>query len=106
MLSPSLSQSEAIDTIIVSQANFKCIIIPPYSGPIDGKDSDVKLLCVVGDILKKTKNKVLVGDKVVVGSIKLVERRGVINIMFKQSSKILDPPVANVDHVLLLFTME
>ncbi|MBA0818863.1 hypothetical protein Gohar_000040, partial [Gossypium harknessii] len=80
VLSPSLSQSESISTIVVSQANFKRIIIPPCNSPIDGKDSDVELLCVMGDILKKIKK--------------------------KKSSEILDPPVANVDHVLLLFTME
>ncbi|MBA0677000.1 hypothetical protein Goari_018429, partial [Gossypium aridum] len=73
-------------TIVVSQANFKRIIIPPCSSPIDGKDSDVELLCVVGDILKKIKKEGF--------------GRGQV------SSEILDPLVANVDHVLLLFTME
>ncbi|KAK8314755.1 hypothetical protein V6Z11_D01G191700, partial [Gossypium hirsutum] len=93
VLSPSLSQSESISTIVVSQANFKRIIIPPCSSPIDGKDSDVELLCMVGDILKKIKKEGFGRGLVVMGSIKL-------------SSEILDPPVANVDHVLLLFTME
>lgn len=66
----------------------------------------VELLCVVRALLKKIKRRVLVGDKVVVGSIDWVDRRGMIENVFQRSTEILDPPVANVDHLLLLFSMD
>lgn len=66
----------------------------------------VELLCVVRALLKKIKRKVLVGDKVLVGSIDWVDRRGMIENVFQRKSEILDPPVANVDHLLVLFALE
>ena len=65
-----------------------------------------ELLCVVRAVLKKIKRRVLVGDKVVVGSIDWVDRRGMIENVFLRSSDILDPPVANVDRLLVLFSVE
>ncbi|KAK8668100.1 hypothetical protein V6N13_105568 [Hibiscus sabdariffa] len=105
---PPLSESQAIGAVAASQANFKRVIIQPERSSSDGRDSKVgvELLCVVRDVLKKIKRRVLVGDKVVVGSIDLVDRRGVIENVFQRSSEILDPPVANVDHLLVLFSME
>lgn len=61
---------------------------------------------MVRAVLKKIKRRVLVGDKVVVGSIDWVDRRGMIENVFQRSSEILDPPVANVDHLLVLFSLE
>lgn len=77
----------------------------------EGSDDDssrigVELLCVVRALLKKIRRRVLVGDKVVVGSIDWVDRRGMIETVFQRSSEILDPPVANVDHLLVLFSMD
>ena len=65
-----------------------------------------ELLCVVRAVLKKIKRRVLVGDKVVVGSIDWVDSRGMIENVFQRSSVILDPPVANVDRLLVLFSVE
>lgn len=48
----------------------------------------------------------MVGDKVLMGSIDWVDRRGMIENVFQRSSEILDPPVANVDHLLVLFSLE
>lgn len=48
----------------------------------------------------------MVGDKVLVGSIDWVDRRGMIENVFQRNSEILDPPVANVDHLLVLFSLE
>lgn len=42
----------------------------------------------------------------VVGSIDWADRRGMIENVFQRSSEILDPPVANVDHLLVLFSLE
>lgn len=48
----------------------------------------------------------MVGDKVLVGSIDWVDRRGMIENVFERNSEILDPPVANVDHLLVFFSLE
>lgn len=66
----------------------------------------VELLCVVRAVLKKIKRRVLVGDSVVISSIDWVDRRGLIEDVYQRKSEILDPPVANVDHFLVLFSME
>lgn len=66
----------------------------------------VELLCVVKAVLKKIKRRVLVGDKVLVGSIDWVDRRGAIENVFQRKTEILDPPVANVDHLLVLFSLD
>ncbi|CAN6464815.1 unnamed protein product [Victoria cruziana] len=66
----------------------------------------IELLCVVRAVLKKIKRRVLVGDKVLVGSIDWVDRRGMIENVFERKSLIIEPPVSNVDHLLVLFSME
>lgn len=103
--------------VAAAQANFMRVIVEDSrvedgdgGGDGDG-DGDavrvgVELLCVVRAVLKKIKRRVLVGDKVLVGSIDWVDRRGVIENVFSRKSEILDPPVANVDHLLVLFAME
>ncbi|XP_060214177.1 small ribosomal subunit biogenesis GTPase RsgA 1, mitochondrial isoform X2 [Lycium barbarum] len=94
---PHLSNNQAIGTVASSQANFMRVII---------HEASVELLCVVKAVLKKIKRRVLVGDKVLVGSIDWVDKRGAIENVFKRKSEILDPPVANVDHLLVLFSMD
>lgn len=54
-------------------------------------------MTVVRALLKKIKRRVLVGDKVLIWSIGWVDGRGMI---FGLKSEILNPPVANVDHLL------
>ncbi|XP_048232568.1 small ribosomal subunit biogenesis GTPase RsgA 1, mitochondrial isoform X2 [Ricinus communis] len=112
---PNLSDSQAVGTVAAAQANFMRVIIqslPPSSGTFlkspEEEDSriGVELLCVVRAVLKKIRRRVLVGDKVVVGSIDWVDRRGMIENVFQRSTEILDPPVANVDHLLVLFSMD
>lgn len=116
---PPLSESQAIGTVAASQANFMRVIVPakdsgafqeaPEDSTTGGKSSarvGVELLCVVKAVLKKIKRRVLVGDRVVVSSIDWIDRRGMIENVFKRSSEIHDPPVANVDHLLVLFSME
>lgn len=76
---------------------------------LEGSESSaigVELLCVVRAVLKKIKRRVLVGDKVLVGSIDWVDRRGMIENVFPRESEILDPPIANADHFLVLFSMD
>lgn len=106
---PELAESQAIGTVAASQANFMRVIVR-QSEPSRTSDctekTGVELLCVVRALLKKIKRRVLVGDKVLVGSIDWVDRRGMIENVFHRSTEILDPPIANVDHFLVLFSMD
>ncbi|KAL5569546.1 hypothetical protein UlMin_026121 [Ulmus minor] len=72
----------------------------------DSSRIKVELLCVWLNLSVDLFHKVLVGDNVLVGSIDWVDRRGMIENVFQRTSAILDPPVANVDHLLLLFSMD
>ncbi|XP_062110654.1 small ribosomal subunit biogenesis GTPase RsgA 1, mitochondrial [Humulus lupulus] len=110
---PPLSETQAVGTVASAQANFMRVVVQSEesSGNLDEGSDDssrngVELLCVVKAVLKKIKRKVLVGDTVLVGSIDWVDRRGMIENVFQRSSEILDPPVANVDHLLVLFSMD
>ncbi|XP_014494633.1 small ribosomal subunit biogenesis GTPase RsgA 1, mitochondrial [Vigna radiata var. radiata] len=105
--SPPLTESQAIGVVAASQANFMRVIVPENDQPpSSGSFRGVELLCVVRALLKKIKRRVMVGDKVLVGSVDWVDRRGWIENVFHRSSEILDPPVANVDHLLVLFSLE
>ncbi|KAB5551618.1 hypothetical protein DKX38_008929 [Salix brachista] len=106
-----LSDSQAIGTVAASQANFMRVIVTAETDKVEDSSSSsskvgTELLCVVRAVLKKIKRRVLVGDKVVVGSIDWVDSRGMIENVFQRSSVILDPPVANVDRLLVLFSVE
>jgi ribosome biogenesis GTPase len=104
---PPLSESQAIGTVASSQANFMRVIVQSESSTtIHDASGGVELLCVVRALLKKIKRRVMVGDKVLVGSVDWVDRRGMIENVFQRNSEILDPPVANVDHLLVLFSLD
>ncbi|XP_013701830.2 small ribosomal subunit biogenesis GTPase RsgA 1, mitochondrial isoform X1 [Brassica napus] len=110
---PSLLPSQAIGTVATAQANFMRVVVQDGDGDGDDRSSStssskdgVELLCVVRAVLKKIRRRVLVGDKVLVGSIDWVDRRGMIENVFQRRSEILDPPVANVDHLLVLFSLD
>lgn len=108
---PSLLESQAIGTVATAQANFMRVIVQDVASSVKSGDDDssktgVELLCVVRAVLKKIRRRVLVGDKVLVGSIDWVDRRGMIENVFHRRSEILDPPVANVDHLLVLFSLD
>ncbi|KAJ4710860.1 Ribosome biogenesis GTPase [Melia azedarach] len=105
---PNLTESQAIGTVAASQANFMRVIVQSEASRTSdsSEKTGVELLCVVRALLKKIKRRVLVGDKVVVGSIDWVDRRGMIENVFQRGTEILDPPVANVDHLLVLFSMD
>ncbi|KAI3817465.1 hypothetical protein L1987_11256 [Smallanthus sonchifolius] len=103
-----LSLDQAIGKVASAQANFMRVVVESEksSSSEDQEGSGVELLCVVRNLLKKIKRRVLVGDKVLVGSIDWVDRRGMIENVFERKSEILDPPVANVDHLLVLFSLD
>ncbi|GAU16628.1 hypothetical protein TSUD_325760 [Trifolium subterraneum] len=103
---PLLSESQAIGIVASSQANFMRVIVQSEPSRTSHDVSGVELLCVVRALLKKIKRRVMVGDKVLVGSVDWVDRRGMIENVFQRNSEILDPPVANVDHLLVLFSLD
>ncbi|CAL5421144.1 unnamed protein product [Camellia sinensis] len=112
---PDLSQNQAIGMVASAQANFMRVVVQsdsPETSTAESVESSeekrvgVELLCVVKAVLKKIRRRVLVGDKVLVGSIDWVDRRGMIENVFQRKTEILDPPVANVDHLLVLFSMD
>ncbi|KAL6518764.1 hypothetical protein OROHE_017517 [Orobanche hederae] len=103
---PPLTESQVIGTVASAQANFMRVVVNSAS-QLEGSESfGVELLCVVKAVLKKIKRRVLVGDKVLVGSIDWVNRRGMVENVFQRKSEIVDPAVANVDHLLVLFSFE
>lgn len=65
----------------------------------------VELLCTKRSLLKKMRQTVLVGDRVDVGGIDWVQGRGVVNGVLPRRSQSVDPPVANADHMLLVFAL-
>ncbi|GAB2280624.1 hypothetical protein Dimus_015251 [Dionaea muscipula] len=116
---PVLSSNQAVGTVASAQANFMRVIVhqEPHGTSEDGGGGTleyagssgapgVELLCVVRALLKKIRRKVLVGDKVLVGSIDWVGRRGMIENVYQRSSESIDPPIANVDHLLVVFSMD
>ncbi|OVA09509.1 Ribosome biogenesis GTPase RsgA [Macleaya cordata] len=120
---PLLMQNQAIGMVTSAQANFMRVIVESpgsstvsenprgFKARLESKEEEepkvgVELLCVVKAVLKKIKRRVLVGDKVLVGAIDWIDRRGMIENVFQRNSEIMDPPVANVDHLLVLFSLE
>ncbi|CAN1794599.1 Small ribosomal subunit biogenesis GTPase RsgA 1, mitochondrial [Linum perenne] len=115
----NLSDSQAIGTVAAAQANFMRVIVgtlpeqdesraddAPSPSSSEGGRVGMELLCVVRAVLKKIKRRVMVGDRVLVGSIDWVDRRGMVENVFQRNSEVLDPPVANVDHLLVLFSLD
>ncbi|XXG78537.1 hypothetical protein AAC387_Pa08g2466 [Persea americana] len=105
---PSLLPNHAVGLVAAAQANFMRVIIeePPNSGEAPRNAIGMELLCVVRAVLKKIRRRVLVGDKVMVGAIDWVDRRGMIENVFERETEVVDPPVANVDHLLVLFSLD
>uniref|UniRef100_A0A7S1J7Y4 Small ribosomal subunit biogenesis GTPase RsgA n=2 Tax=Eutreptiella gymnastica TaxID=73025 RepID=A0A7S1J7Y4_9EUGL len=68
-------------------------------------EETVELLVVVRAVLKKLKRRVLVGDYVKVGRIDWEDRRGAVEELIPRSTMVLEPPVANVDRLLILFAL-
>ncbi|XP_073150195.1 small ribosomal subunit biogenesis GTPase RsgA 1, mitochondrial [Henckelia pumila] len=108
---PPLSENQAIGTVSSAQANFMRVVVdslPMESSRNENSasSSGVELLCYVKAVLKKIKRRVVVGDQVLVGSIDWVDRRGMIENVYERKSVIFDPPVANIDHFLVLFSLD
>ncbi|KAG2501274.1 hypothetical protein HYH03_001078 [Edaphochlamys debaryana] len=64
-----------------------------------------QLLCSVRGLLRKLRQDVVVGDVVRLSSIDWAQGRGVVAEVLPRSSRLTDPAVANVDHVMLVFAL-
>jgi len=105
---PNLVELQAIGTIATAQADYMRVIVQDVPESDNGEDDKigVELLCVVRKLLKKIGRTVLVGDKVLVDKVDWVDRRAKIINVFHRVSEVLDPPVANVDHLVILFSLD
>lgn len=92
-----------IGTVATAQADYMRVIVQAAA---DSDKIGVELLCVVKKLLKKIGRTILVGDKVLLDKVDWIDRRAKIVNVFDRVSEILDPPVANVDHLLILFSLD
>ncbi|MGK7930350.1 MAG: small ribosomal subunit biogenesis GTPase RsgA [Microcystaceae cyanobacterium] len=85
-------------TVVAVQANF-------YQVRPNAPKFDQDLLCTRRTRLKKIGQRVMVGDWVRVEEVDSIERRGAIAEVFPRRSELHRPSVANVDQILLTFTV-
>lgn len=90
--------------VVAAQANFLRVRVEEVDGS-NKKPPQTQLLCVVRALLKKIKQTVLVGDRVKVIGIDWTDGRGMVEEVLPRQSQLTEPPVANVNHVLLVFAM-
>jgi len=80
--------------------------VKALSALIDDKNGPYELLCVARALLKKIKRLVLVGDDVTLTGIDWVDNRAFVYDVERRRSRLIDPPIANVDRALLVFALE
>uniref|UniRef100_A0A0E0KPP3 EngC GTPase domain-containing protein n=1 Tax=Oryza punctata TaxID=4537 RepID=A0A0E0KPP3_ORYPU len=100
-----LLPNQATGLVAASQANFMRVIV---GATPRGREEHLggDLLCVVRALLKKIRRRVLVGDRVLVGGVDWADGRGMIEGVFERRAEVADPPVANVDRLVLLFSLD
>ena len=101
----STTSTVAEGFVIASQANFVRVKVQSVEGSSEGPPKS-RLLCVVRAWLKKVKREVLVGDNVRIVGIDWVDGRGMVEDVLPRKTRLLEPPVANITNVLLLFSLE
>ncbi|EAY93846.1 hypothetical protein OsI_15622 [Oryza sativa Indica Group] len=82
------------------------VIVGAAPRGVEGARPGGDLLCVVRALLKKIRRRVLVGDRVLIGAVDWAGGRGVIEGVFERRAEVADPPVANVDRLVLLFALD
>ncbi|XP_076911793.1 small ribosomal subunit biogenesis GTPase RsgA 1, mitochondrial-like [Bidens hawaiensis] len=104
-----LTPDQSVGTVVSAQANFMRVVIKPNKlNKLEHEEEyyGVELLCSVRSLLKKIKRRVLVGGTVLLRSINWTERSGMIENVFERRTEVTDPPVANVDHLLVMFSLD
>ncbi|XP_071690914.1 small ribosomal subunit biogenesis GTPase RsgA 1, mitochondrial-like isoform X2 [Rutidosis leptorrhynchoides] len=99
-----LMPNQAIGKVATVYSNLMRVVVEQEKSP--EYIERVELLCVVRGLLKNIEKKVIVGDKVLVGSIDWIDRRGRIDNVFDRVTELHHPTVANVDHLLVLFSLD
>jgi len=91
------------------QANFMRVLVTSPSGlhqrNVASPPEKVELLCTVREVLKKTKQRVFVGDRVELSRVNWTSQQGVVHAVMERKSLLWEPAIANVDHILLLFSL-
>ncbi|VAH31735.1 unnamed protein product [Triticum turgidum subsp. durum] len=101
----ALLPNQATGLVAASQANFMRVIVSSTAPGLE-QHQGTDLLCLVRALLKKIRRRVLVGDRVLVGAVDWTDRRGMIEDVFERRSEVVDPPVANVDRLVVLFSLD
>jgi ribosome biogenesis GTPase len=118
----SVAGTDLLGTVVAVQANFYRVRLeitetsvsqsekgehllgsPPSLETIDNCQY---LLCTRRTRLKKIGQKIKVGDRVLVEEPDWVDARGAIAAVLPRTTELERPPVANVEQILLVFTLE
>ena len=92
-----------VGTVLAIQANY--YQVQPDSQPPNLPSSPPYLLCTRRSLLKKLGQRVMVGDRVRVEEPDWAGGRGAIAQVLPRQSELDRPPVANADHLLLVFAL-
>jgi ribosome biogenesis GTPase len=112
--------SELVGTVISTQANFYLVQLDILAAAVQSDSVQIhpadyvdepancyprQLLCTRRARLKKTGHQVLVGDRVLIEEPDWQGQRGAIAQIFPRQTELDRPPVANADHLLLVFAL-
>lgn len=99
-----LGEQQFLGTVLAVQANYYWVQFAPAESEQAPPPCE-KLLCTRRSRLKKVGQQVMVGDRVVVEEPDWVGGRGAISDVLPRHSELDRPPIANADHILLVFAM-
>ncbi len=104
--------SGLVGTVIAIQANFYRVQLAslpleltPMAPTSKHEPSSFQLLCTRRARLKKTGYQVLVGDRVLIEEPDWQGQRGAIAQILPRRTELDRPPIANADHILLVFAL-
>jgi ribosome biogenesis GTPase len=103
-----MSSSSLVGTVVAVQANFYQVKLEPKAS-IPGENfspiASGTLLCTRRTRLKKIRQQVMVGDRVVVEEPDYCGGRGAISQVQPRRTELDRPPIANADCILLVFAL-
>jgi hypothetical protein len=88
--------------VMSAEANYLRVDVQQLEGS-SAQPPRRQLLCKARTLLRKMRQNVLVGDRVRVVGIDWQHGRAMVDSVFPRTSELIDPAVANIDHVVLLF---
>ena len=101
---PAWIGDELLGTVMAVQANYYWVELhPPVAKP--GALSVPRLLCTRRARLKKVGQQVMVGDRVQIEEPDWAGHRGAIAAVLPRLTQLDRPPVANADHIMLVFAI-